>query len=66
MAKLAITFEQWMEELNALTVNAYGMSYDDLPDLFFTRDAYDDGVSPEEFFDDKIGSMEQMQEEMFS
>lgn len=43
MAKM--TFEQWLNKVDAAVESRTGLSRDDLPDCPY-RDWYDDGVSP--------------------
>lgn len=43
--KRKLTFEQWIERVNAWCLCHIGLGYDDLPDCPY-RDWYEDGVSP--------------------
>lgn len=47
------TFEQWMEEVDAITIAKCGMSIHDLPDLDFMS-AFDDGYSAKEFVESDV------------
>lgn len=49
-------FRDWLGHVDALCLAKFHIGLDDLPDLL-TRDAFDNGVSPEEFFDDDVMSM---------
>lgn len=40
-----MTFEQWLEKVNAIIESKVGLSYQDLPDCSY-HDWYDEGVSP--------------------
>lgn len=59
-----LTFDHWMSQLNALVMDEYGMSIHDLPDMMF-RDAFDARVSPLEFFEDELGTTDQLSEVIF-
>lgn len=56
-------FITWLSEVEELCLAKLGLSLDDLPDLL-TRDAFDAGVTPEEFFEDDV--MELVREEFGS
>ena len=43
-----------MRKVDHLTRAAFGIGYDDLPDLLFTRDAFNQGRSAEDFFDEDV------------
>lgn len=60
-----MSFEEWMREVNLLCWRWWGMSIYDLPDMSF-RDAFDDGLSPESFMLDELGSLDQLAEAIFS
>lgn len=47
-------YQAWMRKVDRLTRAAFGIGYDDLPDLLFTRDAFDQGRSAEDFFDEDV------------
>lgn len=47
-------YRAWMRKVDRLTRAAFGIGYDDLPDLLFTRDAFDQGRSAEDFFDEDV------------
>ena len=53
-------FKIWLKQVNKLCMNKFDLSIDDLPDML-TRDAYDAGISPEDFFEEDVMTM--MQEE---
>ena len=38
-------------ELDLLCIAAFGMQYDDMPDLTFVADLFDDGLSVDEVFE---------------
>ena len=44
------TLRENMTELDALCIGAFGMSHDDMPDLTFVADLFDDGLSVDEVF----------------
>jgi hypothetical protein len=44
-------FEAWKEELNTIFVGEFGMDSDSFEDYLW-RDAWEDGLSPEEAFED--------------
>ena len=46
-------FKDWMKKLDAICYNRLGLSIHDLQDMCF-RDAFDDGVSPEDFFEEEV------------
>ena len=54
-----MSFSNWMNAVDNLCLNSFGMSIHDLPDMCF-RDAYDDGMSPQEFFDDEVGDLDML------
>ena len=54
-----MSFEKWMKELDLLCWCNYGMSIHDLPDMCF-RDAFDEGVSPLQFFHDELGTFDDL------
>jgi hypothetical protein len=58
-------FAEWMKEVDVLVTAKWGMSIHDLPDMRF-RDSADDDVTPEEFVEENIGSMDQLRELVFS
>lgn len=47
-------YQAWMRKVDRLTRAAFGIGYDDLPDLLFTRDAFNQGRSAEDFFDEDV------------
>lgn len=49
-------FYNWLGEVNRLCLAKFGISLDDLPDML-TRDAFDSGTSPEDFFEDDVMNM---------
>lgn len=53
------TFSEWVGEVDAMCWREFGLSVHDLPDLPF-RDAFDDGESPEDFFAEEIGDIENL------
>ncbi len=46
-------FKRWLAEVDRLCRRKFGLRLDDLPDML-TRDAFDSGVSPEDFFDEEV------------
>ena len=42
-----MTYEQWVAKVNQVLASRIGLSMDDLPD-WLSRDAFEDGLSPEE------------------
>lgn len=42
-----MTYQEWMTAVETVVANAVGLSLDELPD-WLSRDAYDEGLSPEE------------------
>lgn len=54
-----MTFEDWLQELDLLCYGNYGMSIHDLPDME-TRDAFDGGISPLQFFHNELGTLEEL------
>ena len=57
------TFQAWVMAVDKLVIAKVGLSVHDLPDQDF-RTAYDDGTTPEEFYDDNI--REELQDIGFS
>ena len=54
-----MSFEQWMKDLDRICWSNYGLSIYDLPDMCF-RDAYDNGQTPVEFFEDELGTLDDL------
>ena len=52
-----MTFQVWMQEVDSLCLGEYLMSIYDLPDMNF-MDAYEDGLSPEQFMAEFIPDIE--------
>jgi hypothetical protein len=52
-----MTFQHWMQDVDGICLNTYLMSIYDLPDMPF-HDAYDDGLSPEEFMAETIPDLD--------
>lgn len=48
-----MTFDDWMDQVNDVCEGKFGLSIHDLPDMLF-RDAYEDGLSPEQFMIDNL------------
>lgn len=46
-------FRDWLGHVDALCLARFHIGLDDLPDML-TRDAFDNGVSPEEFFEEDV------------
>lgn len=47
-------YQAWMRKVDRLTRATFGIGYDDLPDLLFTRDAFNQGRSAEDFFEEDV------------
>lgn len=47
----AVSYKKWMDEINDLFLENYGIDYNSLPDLVFTRDLYDDDLEPDEAYE---------------
>lgn len=54
-------FSEWFDRIDRLCRHMYGLSIMDLPDMPF-RDAYDDGVSPEGFMQEKLPDLDALKE----
>jgi hypothetical protein len=50
-----VTYEQWMAEVDAILESRVGLVQLDLPD-WLSRDAYEEGLSPEEGADECMTS----------
>lgn len=46
-------FRRWTESVSRKCNRRWGLNLDDLPDLR-TRDAFDAGLTPEQFFDEEV------------
>jgi hypothetical protein len=53
-------FEAWRTAVTRLLWDEFGLSLDDLPDML-TRDAFDNGITPQEFYENDV--MDVMREE---
>ena len=49
-------FKDWLGQVNGLCMAKFQIGLDDLPDML-TRDAFDAGTSPEDFFEDDVMTM---------
>lgn len=49
----AAEFSAWLKEVDKLCLAKFTVGLSDLPDML-TRDAFDNGVTPQEFFDDDV------------
>lgn len=49
-------FKLWRQAVSALVRRTFGVSLSDLPDMT-TRDAFDQGISPESFFQEEVVSV---------
>jgi len=49
-------FSEWMGEIDSICWRKFGLSIHDLPDMCF-RDAFEDGVSPEEFMSAELDDL---------
>lgn len=54
MTKADVDYETWMKILNKKVERRCGLSYEDLPDRIFTRDAYERGESVNELFENEV------------
>ena len=50
---LSLSFGEWMEELNQIIQDEWGMSFDDL-ELTLCRDEYELGESPMRFYENHV------------
>lgn len=46
-------FKDWLGQVDGLCLAKFGITLDDLPDML-TRDAFDNGTSPEDFFKEEV------------
>lgn len=53
-------FHDWRQEVSRLCLQRWGLTLDDLPDLL-TRDAFDADLTPEEFFEDDVMEVVQLE-----
>jgi hypothetical protein len=53
MTTTAKAFTAWKAAVSTICVQRFNLTLDDLPDML-TRDAFDAGVPPEEFFEDTV------------
>ncbi len=60
-----MTFEVWMNGINSVCETSFGMSIHDLPDMCF-RDAYDCGMSPEEFMTENLPDLDALRDLILS
>lgn len=49
----AAEFKAWLKEVDKLCKEKFTLGLSDLPDML-TRDAFDGGATPQEFFDDDV------------
>jgi hypothetical protein len=56
-------FAAWKSQVSKLIQQRFGLTLDDLPDMM-TRDAFDSGTSPDEFFEEDV--MQVMREDFGS
>jgi hypothetical protein len=56
-------FAAWKAEVSTICAQRFGLTLDDLPDML-TRDAFDAGTTPDEFFEDDV--MQVMREDFGS
>ena len=54
-----MTFDDWMERIDRCCQLDFGMSIHDLPDLCF-RDAFDSGLTPEDFMTENLPDLESL------
>ncbi len=54
-----MTFDQWMEQVDRCCQLDFGLSIHDLPDMLF-RDAYDSGLSPQDFMAEHLPDQESL------
>ncbi len=63
-------FQMWLDDVDNLTYAHFGLSYNDLPDRLFSRDAFDNGCTPQDFVvnevsylvEDEMADMEMFQD----
>jgi hypothetical protein len=58
-ANKRMTFDEWMEKVDDLTYERFGVSYHELPDRLLTRSNYDDGCEPEDFVKYEVADLVQ-------
>ncbi|MCC7102419.1 MAG: hypothetical protein IT206_04990 [Fimbriimonadaceae bacterium] len=58
-----MTFKEWLKEVDLHCWSNYGISLYDLPDLE-TRDAFDAGQKPLEFFYEELGTINDLERRM--
>lgn len=59
-----MTYQDWLQELDLLCYCNYGKSIYDLTDVA-TRDAWEDGISPLQFFHDELGTADDLEWVLF-
>lgn len=62
---MSVNFAEWFDQIDRLCHQAFGLSIMDLPDMQF-RDAFDDGMSPEDFMTDTLPDLEALRELILS
>jgi hypothetical protein len=60
-----VNFADWFDRLDRLCLHSFGMSIMDLPDMNF-RDAFDDGITPDEFMAEILPDPEALREVILS
>jgi len=60
-----MTFDQWMEGVDSVCSLQFGLSIHDLPDMCF-RDAFEVGMSPEEFMTENLPDVEALAQVILS
>lgn len=54
--KKSSAYRAWYREVSRLCEEHFGVTLSDLPDLL-TRDAYDSGTTPEDFFNEDVAEL---------
>jgi hypothetical protein len=52
-----LSFQDWFNVVDNLCYENYFLSYRDFPDLLMIRDAYESGMTAEQFFDEDVVPM---------
>ena len=60
-----MTFDQWMDRVDRCCQLDFGLSIRDLPDMCF-RDAYDSGLTPEDFMAENLPDEEALGQTILS
>lgn len=52
-----MNYKTWIDKVDAIVEANHGISYHDLPDMLLSRDSYDQGFSPEEFYEQEVADL---------